>query len=427
MALVPVQGSLSTTSSPNANINVVTPVVTIPSVDVRLMDEFHVLDTLNSRTALNYDRNAAILDAMAGYVSGSPIVVTMFHRMPNTANGKSADTDIQASLNPADVSYQQIENFEFRLKDSLAYAYDNAHVQSAVTGSGVVYPGYQPSIGDFFLYEIEPGLIGQFKIDKAPTRLSIRSSTCYEIVFSLLDYMDTEAINNIKEMVREVLYFHKRRFLCDNGTLLTTVEYDQLAKLQELKRVLTTVYCDKFYDEDYYGTFMRADGIYDPYVANFVVKVFDTNLFQKFPVKLLAKPDYEKQSIYAKLMDPAAVPWIVYKGRCMTALCQYSVRAVRINSLMNKNFIKLVPTETEHSVTYVTPTDLSVETNTGLTGIDLMLWHYFNDSALDPDIILDYGTNYGSLTDVQQFYHIPIIIFFIQKLIGALDHGLGSI
>ena len=64
------------------------------------------------------------------------------------------------------------------------------------------------------------------------------------------------------------MYFDKYKYLAGNTTLLTTDAFQQKKDLEHIRLEIIEDYIERFYDREY-STFMRPDGIYDPYIVEY--------------------------------------------------------------------------------------------------------------------------------------------------------------
>jgi hypothetical protein len=137
------------------------------------------------------------------------------------------------TLDPVHQHYLKITNFQMKLKEQMAFNYNNEATQSQVNGEAVLYPYFCPYQGDMFIYETNANKLGLFVITEPPTRLSLAGSTCHSIKFILKQWVDAEILEKLNACVEDEAAFDLQTFLNGQGTLLTSDEAQTKADVKK--------------------------------------------------------------------------------------------------------------------------------------------------------------------------------------------------
>lgn len=459
MGITKSSGSLSTTSSPlveNERRVVNDPQNVRPTPEKRILDRPWTDDTFANQNALNTNRQSRVIEMMKGYVEGTPLRVTYFHQMTANTNTKEAEID-PSGLHNVHQSWLQINNFEFKLTAGMQFGYDQEKNQSTYSGEGTTYPGMCPIMGDKFFYEVEPGHLIIFMITEPPQRLSIKSGTCHHIVFAATGLADADDIEILKQSVREVAWFSKRKFLTNESALLRADEVILMEDIDRLYVLLTNYYQERFFERMTYRTFVRPDKIYDPYLVDFLLKTTSLLEFQTYPLQLFPNPPGSALSIWTKLLYPDRVDWDVCLMDYQVQQRQPTYRDVRMNALINRPYLVLntagVSADAEDGSEWGSGSTGNMDnlicpypcicpcsacspgTSNPLFPFDgdklsdygMLLMTYFDKQQIIPHLLIDLCTQYHKLSNMDQFYRIPVYMFLLTKLKQAIVDGVGDI
>jgi hypothetical protein len=452
MGLLPISGSETTTLSPTNSANVEDVNSDVPSVEDTLKKKDYVKDTYNNSNALTIDRDQDIIDAIKGYGEGTPIIVTWFHNMESKAVKQSTISTVSFLSDSVNQSFLRINHFEMRIKAGFDFSYDNEQTRSELTGTGLIFPGFIPKQGDLFLYELEPGKLGLFKITNAPTRLSIKTDTSHEVTYKLHDIVGSSELNLIFERVREEAYFSKQRFLQEAGALLTKSDVVCLKYIEEKHKELAHYYVTEFFDTLEYQSFKRPDDIYDPYIIEFIRATAGYDTLGVHVLQLLTDLQLERKSFFAKLLDPKKISWKIYIPNSDIYVHEIDAVSTRVNALINRPYIA----STDQGV-YVEPPDpgsatqeeldayaLLVEAGmdevngvvepyisgnigstdqSSFTDFDTLIAFYMDLQVVDVDSLVLLVDNFYDMTPMEKFYRVPILMFFLKVVEHAIQTG----
>lgn len=428
MGLSKRSGSLSMTSSPVENKYVDTSVNIRPSPDKDLSARNYVRDTVSSQSAVNLLKYPDAVNMLKAYIAGPQITVTFYHQYTNTVTDQSNVNDLAIGLDPVHLSYQKICNFVMNVKAQLDFSYINEQNTSRVVGEAIILPGFTPSNGDLFLYEIDRQRMGLFKVNQAPTRLSIKNGTCHSISFELMKVTDAKDIALLEQGVREVSYYNLQRFLTEPGALLKSEEVLILEDIDKIYYILYEYYQATFFDRSIYRSFIRPDKVYDPYIVEFIMKTVDSSISNNYPQQLMSKPLNFHKTIWNKLIMPDAVPWNLYVDTLAVDIYRVSFRTVATNVLVNRQFLICTDTLDQYSFTeaYVLP-NLQDLVSEDFDDFTTLLYNYFEHGNINPNLLLNLAEAYLTLTDQEQFYRIPIYMWLLTKIKNSILSGTNDI
>ena len=377
-----------------------------------------VFSTYGNATALGLNKDSAIFNTLKGYVAGTSITVVWFNQITSRASNASNTGTMDYSSSSTYKSHLQINNMEVKLQGAIDYEYDEEENISAITGECLTYAGFRPKIGDLFIYEISTGVKGVFKIDQTPIRQSIHRESTHRVHFTLEHFLDTENYNAILDTVREVAYFDKKRFLTEDCALLTHQEVVDLAYLEKQKVVLLRHYGNTYYDKDCDSIF-RADGLYDPYMVDFLHKTMGMYLNDMYVVQLFNNVEYKDwtRSIFHALLEQDDSEGFILKYHPHKV--EYSAHNTTITALLNKYVILLDDAEAND---YFAANIMSLDINT-LSDFDKLLVIYIKYGAVAFTLLKSVIETVRDADTEDEFYQIPIVVFLMNLLSTSIHDG----
>ena len=126
-----------------------------PTPSQALASEPYVKASAAADNTISTGTKTTLDTATLAYSAGMSITVTFYHSLNNDATARSFFNDLSFQQDNVHVAYLKINNFQMKLKDSLAFSYDGSKVKSQVTGEAVLYPFFVPWTGDVFVYEVQ--------------------------------------------------------------------------------------------------------------------------------------------------------------------------------------------------------------------------------------------------------------------------------
>ena len=369
--------------------------------------------------------SAAQGDAMAlaylQYMTGMSVTVTFYHQINNDSTARSFFNDYSKHQDNVHTSYLKINNFQMKVKESFSFSYDASKVKSQLTGEAILYPFFVPWAGDLFIYQVQPGTWGLYKISEAPQRLTIKDITGHEIKFILVDYLNAEDLQRLNDCVAEEKYFNLKRYISGEGSLLTSDETETLSRTNAAISKLSKYYVSEFFDKYIYRSFIENPCLYDPYIVEFITQVFDYKYFKSYPTQLVPSPDWWSRSFWARLLDPESVPEEILVGKCFRVLKGVHYRTAGINALTNRCYIRLHPAGRHNYPPFNIPEEYDADKLT----VQQQILLYLQDGKVRPTVLFNLSTNILTCSRLARFYFIPILVFLLKKLQGALETGTG--
>ena len=424
MGISPKNGSLKVNPVKAPNVNVFHSTLDRePRPEEQMIDKEYVKNNLMNRTAVNIDRETGPLMALEKYISGTDIVVTYYHHMDANTTDQSTQSDTVDSLDPVHNSMMRINNFRLKLQSEISYSYSEDDNTSTVTGEALVYSNFNPKAGDWFLYEIDKGVLARFVIDGAPTRLSVSNTTCRNVVFRMSNIVNKQDIAEYEQRVRQVLWFDKDMYFSNEGTLLRTDEYKTIQELEHIYDNLWDMWYNEYYDNNY-KSFLRPDGIYDPYIVEFVKRHFSLRNSTNTASQLLNKfPDYDK-SIWYKIEHPDRIRLSKALHHYTTETKSYDADDVTINYLINNTYLVM-----EEESDDATCHPYIVEDIYGLGAVhqgpfEQVLYSYLNSGTVYIPCMSRIYLNRDSWTPLERMYNTIIYLYLVKQAISILQQGM---
>ena len=314
-----------------------------PAPDESLSHQKFVIDSFHNQTALNNGRHAQIIADLKGFAEGSEKEVTYYRQNFSETNSLGIHGDPDVTLDRVHKNALKIHGFCIRISASLSYQHDREDGNiSLLTGDAVTSPGFHPRKGDKFIMEVEIGKFGEFEVVETPERTSIKSSTYYKIHFQLMHWMDDERQRILDDAVISEAWFDKQRFLNEPGALLYHTEYVALKFFELQSARMMHYYNSKFLDKQIMFTYMRPDEVYDPYVADFMLKITEYAEAGMLMQQLFRDAPCIEVSIWRALLSEV-IPLEAVPTSAVISTRKLGSKSVMINSLTNKRYLAWEP------------------------------------------------------------------------------------
>lgn len=233
---------------------------------------------------------------------GRILKVTYFSQNAPIGNVQSHTSDVVTKYkDDVHISWTEIRDFEIRATSEINYDYQNDSNMSNVTGEGIVFTGFIPRVSDMFLYMMRNGKIGIFVVSDIQ-RLALGQDTYHKINFVLQDFLTATQRDQFRRQTTNVLYFDKVKFVAGNNALLTQENYSIQKDLKHYRSEIIQNYMDRFYSYDF-SSFVRPDGVYDPYVVEYWNKKVSFEENSTRPTQLLIAVNNYKKTIWSVLTN----------------------------------------------------------------------------------------------------------------------------
>jgi len=421
-------GSLSATSSPLIKVspNVEIAIQKEQSDIEKLAKEPYINETFSNRTTRNPITNFNAIASLYRFAQSTPITVTYFTKNTGPVNLKTADTEFSSSIGITQ-NFLKIVNFEMKLDGALSYSYDDDNNVTVVQGSSFMYPRFDVCIGDIFLYQIDTGTLGLFKIT-SKTPLSMHKDSLNKCDFELILYPTTQDLTELNLYVDRTSYFYKDTFLNGNVGLIYDEDYQLLQVVAAKRLQLLEYYMNTFYDEDA-KSFFRPDGIYDPYLVDFLQHFINFYLLDRYPAQLFSNSNNKRTNLFYFILNFDKCMRNQLVGTYSVFTRNFSYRDTDINTLIGKkcldivknpNEIKQDPITTISSQPVVLSDDTYVFTNfynpikDNYNQLERLLDKYVTERSINPVELTTAIDNFLNLDPMNQFYYIPIYIYLLS-------------
>lgn len=423
MGLINLNGSGFSTSSLNDNDGI-KPVVNVAEIYDATPLEQKVQESYYNEDYQREEQAVAIQDALATTVQGASIFVTYYQQIRSNVADRTNQADNVIAYDSVHHAFFKILHFEMKIQGSLDFSFEQEPSISQWQGAGITFPYFKPSVSDYFTYEVEEGKSGLFKVNNVK-RLSIRSATWSQINFELVNYpVSDDNLQFLTESVSDTYYFDTERFLASDGALLKSDEADIIEKLSLYRTNLIDYYYSKFYDNEYHHTFIRPDGVYDPYVITFWYQLEEPCRNALIPAKLIDKPKLFKQSIWYQFLfpeysikDPLIPLYVVEIWTC-------HIWETVINSLINREYIMLnADSAASGSSAYPLCDYVAKAADNNRMGI--IEKNFLEDRVIDTSLLVEEILSTASKELLNMFYETPFLIYLCDCVIRKLKYNQG--
>lgn len=213
-------------------------------------------------------------NALLTHIEGAAWVVDYFSQVI------TKDSDLSGQQLTASGVYQQytaINGMEMRVISPLTTSQDEETKSMTAEGEAGVYPFLIPNVGDMFLAEVEPNVLGLFRVTGS-TKKSIFNQSCFAITYGL-DTTDRTKISNLRNKAVKSYYYHKDYLSYGKNPLLITTDAQALTDLARLFPLVLDHYLNSYLSVEY-NTFVLPKQdyvIHDPWVTAFFLDNITTD------------------------------------------------------------------------------------------------------------------------------------------------------
>ncbi len=375
--------------------------------------------------------------AILGNPAGGKIRVTYYQTIGAGPLQRDHVTDSAVQRNVGERPLRKISEMEIIVDDdaiSMETATDELGI--SVVGSGYVYPGFMPQIGDEFTYDYHNGSIGVFTVNDTEL-MSIHHDRFTKITFTLTRHLDLAYSQLLEKWSsnEQRFVFEKTQYLQSNYTLLTEQAYIDRSRLLQLKDIIIKYYFREFYNNEL-STIMSkgnngfVDGVYDPYLVKFLLTIVPQQVVGgKRPRQLypLVNDTYN-YSIWARFSDILNTDISDLTRFYMIDRYIIRQRNVNVTGLMNREYIKLLPNIDDQSAIqpnvspdYVFSTAFYAGEVESMGDFEKLVYLGVTTRAVTDvsDFISRFVNNYNKGDKDTQFYAIPTILWLINLILAS--------
>jgi hypothetical protein len=363
-----------------------------------------------------------VVSALKGYVEGSPITVTYYSFVHNFTDKRSGYTSYTDLLSRSIRCFKKIENVTIRISGSMDFGSNPENDENTYEGKGYVMGGMDARVGDIFLYEISPGHVGLFVVTDAQA-LAIHTGSFDDISFSLREYPSNETLLRLEDSVKEVYYYGELNGLTQKTVLLERQDYVNRTELLKYRKHLIEHYHSAHYDK-MKMSYLRPDGVYDPYLTEFMIRSLSFNDTRYYPPMQLSPIEDFDRTIWSRLLV-GKNPFKTLRTTFNKVTKSAGVMTVFVNGLINRQVVVLdyIDHYPELMGDLQEPYVFSPEFYTALAGTELpdtssqlerLIYRYLTNSEVDYPVLARIHEYFA--TDMDEFYFIPLAIHLINKV-----------
>lgn len=255
---------------------VIQPPQTIPEDKVEIVDEL-----------IDKPTTTPWVDSIAGYKQEDPQyqvggmdLVNNYYQM-NRESGDVSDI-IDGDVDFSYQQYNKINNFVLNVQDGgVSYETDPESKEDKIVLRAIVTDGLVANRGDAFIFERVAGKLSLFHVTET-TRLSPFNGSGYSLTAKLIE---ESSVNKLGKLLTELeskviaTYYYDPRYLyLGTKPILTEQEVQNEEDRAEIASRMMTDYLREFYDRQRNSLVLKEESrniIYDAMLAKFVVRVFE--------------------------------------------------------------------------------------------------------------------------------------------------------
>lgn len=177
--------------------------------------------------------------------------------------------------------YQQyvvMRGYELKVQGDISQTQDPETLEFVVTGTAILYPFVKPNQGDVFVADIGEGRAGLYVITSSVAK-SFFKQTCYEINFTLVQYMTELLETQINERVVKETFYRKEFLTYGQNPVLVEEDVVRKDKCEGYIKTLFNSWAMSFYSSEY-STFVmpgQFSSTYDPFLVDAIFRIFERN------------------------------------------------------------------------------------------------------------------------------------------------------
>lgn len=260
----------------------------------------HVEDSFTTATAINPQRYPEIYKMLLAYPKGRAMVVPYYHRMQPDVDLRTTVVDVAWEEDPIHADLTKIHNLEMRLEDNLTFQIKEEDRSTEITGTAIMYPGMEPFVGDLFILELDNHQSTLMILTQVDVT-TFRQERYYRVQFMAFSQLHKKLYERLEMRVKENCHFVKKKYFGESElTFLSDESFTNLRELEHYRKAIAQDIVNFFFVKDS-QSFFRPDGIYDPYVTEFLRGKITVSEQKVRPLQLLVPFLNYNRSIWYKL------------------------------------------------------------------------------------------------------------------------------
>lgn len=378
-------------------------------------------EQVNSQTFTNqtsYDpvRYSNVYGTLMSFATGTSLKVTYYRHIRSDVTVQTDFSDNDFYEDDIHTDLEQILNFELRVDSAFNFNWDDERHEAMFTGEAIVYPGFEPSVGDMFTYKIGDS-IGLFKIDSFEP-MSIRQGAYHHITFSLFTRLGEVERAILVRRTGSTVVFDLQKYMSGNLVLLQHESYINLEKLRELRSSIAMHYTKCFYDRNNHS-YIRPDAIYDPYIVQYLLKKISSFDTKCYPMQLVSIYDYD-QTVWSLFTDDKhtylddVYPTFTIKYK------RDGVYTTQVNGLTNCKYLAITDLESEIKTPYVFSQNFYNKEVTMMSTMESLVYDYLTVGNIDPSKTVSLIQDFRRLDKATFFYNGAVYLHLIDIAIKSI-------
>ena len=418
------------TGSPNlpSNIEDSDPRKESPVTSLGVLDNYPIIkDPMFDRAAFDVTTYPQSWRTLQGYTQGHRMQVVYFNQLGQSADVRTHIADYPNERNVANSSYLRINNFEITLKGPLEWIYDKTKGEGNAVGQALAYSCFDPMIGDFFLGAAGDGKLALYRVSTVEP-LSWRNSHMTQFGYYFFSYVDSGNLQFLQAATRRTAWFDKASYLGGTAVLLEEDYYRDLQDLRRFRSILPQYYFRKFYNRSV-NSFVRADGVYDPYLVKYMASASSLRDVNNRPQQLYRDTDllYDN-TIWSRLVDDNVTtiddisPYYgttILRGKGNNILLTPLVNSSVLTSISKQQYAENPPVVGGY---YILSEQFYNNDYDNMSAFEQLLWFTIKTRSLSNtgNLLTNYIRTYLTLPDEDAFYRIPMYLKLIDIAIPSI-------
>ena len=420
-----------------ANIEQTSPLYESPVTSTSAIDQYVLVNNPDiDKVSIDTSTYPNIVRHLLGYAAGHRYRVTYFQNLHQGTNIRTANADFLETSNLVNSAFARYNDFELSLPMAPNFQYNPDEGNASVSGQALIYPGFKPMIGDFFLTGVGDGKLGAWRVSAvAPT--SWRNHHFTQIGYIWMKYADVDILQYLQAATKQTYHFDKQTYLTTSTCLLEENYYRDLRDLRAFRDILATYYHNLFFDECL-NTYVRPDKIYDPYVVEFMASACSILVIPRRPQQIY-KSVFQTypRTIWNRLLEPTNTQINDLYPFFGTKVGTGEANDIFATPLVGHSYLKVLSKEEGTQLSQNPPLNVAKGLPLGyyifssafynndvsnMTPLENLLWNTIRLRQLSETSYLlnTFIRQYLNLDPKDAFYHIPIYIALIDIAIPSI-------
>lgn len=338
-----------------------------------------------------------------------------------------------SSLSPLDQQYIKVVGYRIMVTEGLNASTDAQQI-STITGTGLCWPGTLVNVGDMFVASMVDATKAIFVItaqEESGTAYLNKPST--QITYEFLAYYSSDFETDIARRVGKTRYFDKDHPMTIG---VTPRAWSNRINARKSLGLLTSYYWDHFYNRSI-GCFQLPSDDEDVWVDlplnRFICNLIPDALLEQFP----SVNQYHflwdaNESRYGSIWDVLAAEsadGLPFIPRHMGYTSPAAYRDITVYSGVIFSQVTKILFSSAHSIAtadgsvdvqddyYVFSQAFYEQDTDNMSALEALVLNMLNGQVYNPEDVSSYITNIQSLTDEEQAYQVPVLLWMLKQML----------